>query len=74
VTPTAAAASRFTTIFVANVGANHVQGLTAQGLSMEGPVKLPPPTEASAYQMSYAYGFLVNGFRDVGGLFGLKIG
>lgn len=73
-TPTAAAASRYGTFLCANVGADHVEGLTAQGMSQEGPTKLPPPAEASAFQVSFAYGFFVNTPHDIAGLYGVKLG
>jgi hypothetical protein len=49
-------------------------GLTNSGMIVEGPVKLLPPARAFTYQMEYGLGFMMNGFRDIGMLHGLKIG
>lgn len=73
-TPTAGAGSQFNTIFTARVGSGYLEGLTAQGIQQEGPVKLLPPNEGSAYQTSFGYGFFVNTPHDIAGLHGIKLG
>jgi hypothetical protein len=63
----------YTTYYVANVSEGHVEGLTFGGMMQEGPTKLPPPTSAVAYELQFAFGFLVNGWSDIGGLYSVKI-
>lgn len=72
-TATAAAGSRYGIAIAARVGAGYLEGLTAQGINQEGPIKLPPPSQSSAYQIDFAYGFMVNTPHDIGGLYGIKL-
>jgi len=67
------ASGQYTTFYVANIAEGHVEGLTFGGMMQEGPTKLPPPTSAMAYELQFAFGFNVNGFRDIGGLYGVQI-
>jgi hypothetical protein len=64
---------KYTTFFVANIGEGHVEGLTAQGMGQRGPVPALPPTQAALYDVDFAFGFMVNSFADIGGLFGVQI-
>ena len=72
--PKASAGSRYASMMMLNAGEDAFCGLTNSGMVVEGPVKLLPPTRAFAYQMEYGLGFMQNGFRDIGMLYGIKIG
>lgn len=72
-TPTAAAASRFTSIYFAKLGAKNYHGIQPFEFDVIGPSPLDNPLK-ERITLHWGFGFMQEGYRDIGRLYGINIG